>query len=59
MSSWDFFDHLLEKCHVVGTPGSGFGAAGEGYFRLSAFNTLENTEAALKRIQDSVSAGIQ
>ena len=58
MSSWDFFDHLLHKCHVVGTPGSGFGAAGEGYFRLSAFNTLENTEAALKRIQESVSAGI-
>jgi LL-diaminopimelate aminotransferase len=59
MSSWDFFDHLLEKCNVVGTPGSGFGAAGEGYFRLSAFNTLENTEKALKRIQDSVSAGIR
>ena len=58
-SSWDFFDHLLSKCHVVGTPGSGFGAAGEGYFRLSAFNSLENTEKALKRIQDSVSAGIQ
>ena len=57
--SWEFFDHLLSKCHVVGTPGSGFGAAGEGYFRLSAFNSLENTEKALKRIQDSVSAGIQ
>ena len=59
MTSWDFFDHLLQKCHVVGTPGSGFGAAGEGYFRLSAFNSVENTEAALKRIQDSVSAGIK
>ena len=42
-SSWDFFDELLEKSHIVGTPGSGFGAAGEGYFRLSAFNSLENT----------------
>ena len=59
MSSWDFFDHVLEKCNVVGTPGSGFGAAGEGYFRLSAFNSLENTETALKRIQDTVSAGIK
>lgn len=58
-TSWEFFDHLLEKCHVVGTPGSGFGAAGEGYFRLSAFNSLENTETALKRIQDSMSASIQ
>ena len=38
MSSWDFFDYLLEKANVVGTPGSGFGLAGEGYFRLSAFN---------------------
>ncbi|QEG21358.1 LL-diaminopimelate aminotransferase [Mariniblastus fucicola] len=59
MNSWEFFDHLLDKCHVVGTPGSGFGAAGEGYFRLSAFNSPENTEEALKRIQDSVSAGIK
>ena len=56
-TSWEFFDNLLEKCHVVGTPGSGFGAAGEGYFRLSAFNSLENTETALKRIQESSLAG--
>ena len=48
-SSWDFFDTLLEKCHLVGTPGSGFGAAGEGYFRLSAFNSRENVKAAVER----------
>lgn len=56
MSSWDFFDELLAKAHVVGTPGSGFGAAGEGYFRLSAFNSLENTEEAVRRIQSIFSA---
>ncbi len=50
MSSWDFFDFLLEKTNVVGTPGSGFGAAGEGYFRLSAFNSRENVEKAMQRI---------
>ena len=50
LSSWDFFDLLLSKAHVVGTPGSGFGAAGEGYFRLSAFNSRENVEEALERI---------
>ncbi len=50
MSSWDFFDFLLENANVVGTPGSGFGAAGEGYFRLSAFNSRENVETAMKRI---------
>ena len=50
MSSWDFFDFLLENANVVGTPGSGFGAAGEGYFRLSAFNSRENVEKAMKRI---------
>ena len=48
-TSWDFFDTLLEKCHLVGTPGSGFGAAGEGYFRLSAFNSRENVETAVER----------
>ena len=51
MKSWDFFDYLLEKAHVVGTPGSGFGAHGEGYFRLTAFGTHENTRAALDRIR--------
>ncbi len=50
MSSWDFFDFLLEKANIVGTPGSGFGAAGEGYFRLSAFNSRENVEKAMQRI---------
>jgi LL-diaminopimelate aminotransferase len=50
LSSWDFFDQLLEKVNVVGTPGSGFGAAGEGYFRISAFNSRENVEEAMGRI---------
>jgi LL-diaminopimelate aminotransferase len=58
-TSWDFFDLLLEKSHIVGTPGSGFGAAGEGYFRLSAFNSLENTEMAIERIQKSVAAKVE
>ncbi len=53
MGSWDFFDFLLENANVVGTPGSGFGAAGEGYFRLSAFNTRENVEKAMQRIVKS------
>ena len=51
MSSWDFFDRLLEKAHLVGTPGSGFGGSGEGYFRLSAFNSRENVKEALKRFR--------
>ena len=51
LSSWDFFDLLLQQANVVGTPGSGFGAAGEGYFRLSAFNSLENVREALDRIR--------
>ena len=50
MSSWEFFDELLHKANVVGTPGSGFGLNGEGFFRLTSFNTKENTEEALKRI---------
>lgn len=50
MTSWDFFDYLLDKANVVGTPGSGFGLAGEGYFRLSAFNTLNNVNTAMERI---------
>jgi LL-diaminopimelate aminotransferase len=50
LSSWDFFDKLLHICHVVGTPGSGFGAAGEGYFRISAFNSRENVNEAMQRI---------
>jgi LL-diaminopimelate aminotransferase len=50
LSSWDFFDKLLHSVNVVGTPGSGFGAAGEGYFRISAFNSRENIEEAMRRI---------
>lgn len=52
LSSWDFFDKLLHTCNVVGTPGSGFGAAGEGYFRISAFNSRENVNAAMQRITE-------
>lgn len=52
LSSWDFFDKLLQTCNVVGTPGSGFGAAGEGYFRISAFNSRANVEEAMKRITE-------
>ena len=51
MTSWDFFDYLLDKANVVGTPGSGFGPSGEGYFRLTAFGTYENTVAAIERIK--------
>lgn len=51
MTSWQFFDWLLEECHVAGTPGSGFGPSGEGYFRLTAFNTEENTLRAMDRIK--------
>lgn len=50
MNSWQFFDYLLTKAHVVGTPGSGFGASGEGFFRLSAFNSRANVEEAIGRI---------
>ena len=51
MTSWDFFDYLLENVNVVGTPGSGFGPSGEGYFRLTAFGSYENTVEALERIK--------
>ena len=51
MSSWDFFDYLLENVNIVGTPGSGFGPSGEGYFRLTAFGSYENTVEALERIK--------
>jgi LL-diaminopimelate aminotransferase len=52
LSSWDFFDKLLQNCNVVGTPGSGFGSAGEGYFRISAFNSRANVEEAMERITE-------
>jgi LL-diaminopimelate aminotransferase len=50
VSSWDFFDRLLSEAHLVGTPGSGFGSCGEGYFRLSAFNSRKNVEETLNRL---------
>jgi LL-diaminopimelate aminotransferase len=54
LTSWEFFDKLLQEVNVVGTPGSGFGAAGEGYFRISAFNSRENVEEAMKRITENL-----
>ncbi len=51
LPSWTFFDRLLTEAHVVGTPGSGFGPSGEGYLRLSAFNSRENVEQAVERIR--------
>jgi LL-diaminopimelate aminotransferase len=56
MTSWQFFDKLLSDCHVVGTPGSGFGAAGEGYFRLSAFNSRANVDEAMHRLREKLKA---
>ncbi len=53
MTSWEFFDELLQKANVVGTPGSGFGKYGEGYFRLTAFGTRENTIEAIERIKNT------
>ena len=50
-TSWQFFDRLLEQAQIVGTPGAGFGPAGEGYFRLSAFNSRANIDEALVRIR--------
>ena len=51
MDSWSFFDWLLENAQVGGTPGAGFGNAGEGYFRLTAFGSRENTEEAIERLR--------
>lgn len=51
MGSWDFFDRLMKEAHVIGTPGAGFGASGEGYLRLTAFGTRENTIRAVDRIK--------
>ncbi len=51
MTSWEFFDYLLEEANIVGTPGSGFGPSGEGYFRLTAFGSRENTIKAIERIK--------
>ena len=52
MTSWDFFDYLLENVQIVGTPGAGFGPSGEGYFRLTAFGSAENTARAIERIKE-------
>ena len=51
MGSWEFFDKLMNNAHVIGTPGAGFGASGEGFFRLTAFGTRENTLQAIERIK--------
>lgn len=55
MKSWDFFDKLLTIANIVGTPGSGFGPSGEGYFRLTAFNSLENTLISMDRLEQLIS----
>lgn len=52
LDSWRFFDRLLEECHIVGTPGIGFGTEGEGYFRLTAFNSYEKTTEAVERLKE-------
>lgn len=54
MGSWEFFDKLLTEAHIVGTPGEGFGPSGEGYFRLTAFGSRENTEQAIERIKNNL-----
>jgi LL-diaminopimelate aminotransferase len=54
VTSWEFFDTLLSKANVVCTPGSGFGASGEGYIRLSAFNSRANVEEAMSRIAGKI-----
>ena len=51
MTSWEFFDYLLDHAGVIGTPGSGFGPSGEGYFRLTAFGSHESTKEAVERIR--------
>ncbi len=54
MGSWDFFDRLMREAHVIGTPGAGFGASGEGYLRLTAFGSRENTVRAVERIRQKL-----
>ena len=55
MNSWEFFDYLLNEIAVVGTPGSGFGKCGEGYFRLTSFGTIEGTKEAMERLDKLLS----
>ena len=54
MGSWEFFDYLLNELQVVGTPGAGFGAQGEGYFRLTSFGSREATEEAVQRMREKL-----
>lgn len=54
LSSWDFFDKLLDEANIVGTPGAGFGPCGEGYFRLTAFGERENTKLAITRLKEKL-----
>lgn len=54
LSSWDFFDKLLEEANIVGTPGAGFGPCGEGYFRLTAFGERENTKLAITHLKEKL-----
>ena len=56
LGSWEFFDQLLTRAHVVGTPGAGFGPSGEGFLRLSAFNSRQNVEEAIARIRRAFAA---
>ena len=55
MSSWEFFDYLLNKINIVGTPGSGFGKNGEDFFRLTAFGNKSDTIEAMKRLKKNIS----
>ena len=57
MTSWEFFDYLLENAQIVGTPGSGFGKNGEGFFRLTSFGSKENTQEAVKRLDSLLERG--
>lgn len=59
MTSWEFFDYLLDRYHIVGTPGSGFGPSGEGYFRLTAFNTHENTRRCIERLSGNTDCKLE
>jgi LL-diaminopimelate aminotransferase len=56
LKSWDFFDLLLQEANVVVTPGAGFGGCGEGYVRISAFNSRQNVEEAVARLQQRIKA---
>ena len=59
MGSWEFFDYLLQEIQVVGTPGEGFGACGEGYFRFSTFGSPEDTKEAARRLAELLSKNVK